>query len=279
MPDGTPTTKVKVVEYVVSNGGNDDLEHALLQVRALIESTVALHRDRNLQESLITGLENDYDIVLNTAQQLILDATRSIDLVHARRTGTDAVSGRTERELIYGAREGVSVRLLTSPALLDEDYVREQLSRERPVAIRIARIPPLQAMIVDGDTALVVADSAVGRRASVIRVPEVLTTLQILFENVWVRAVPAGERMVFGDRYRAALARQILGALQAGVTDEVAARELTVSVRTYRRHVAEIMALLEANSRFQAGVRAAELGLLPPAAGPGAERGGPMAIS
>jgi DNA-binding NarL/FixJ family response regulator len=35
-----------------------------------------------------------------------------------------------------------------------------------------------------------------------------------------------------------------------------------VSLRTYRRHVAEIMRELDANSRFQAGARAVELGLL-----------------
>ncbi|MFJ9890477.1 LuxR family transcriptional regulator [Streptomyces sp. NPDC091287] len=260
-------------------GGDDELESALLQVRALIESTVALHRDRNLQESLITGLDNDYDVVLDHAQRLIGSASRSIDIVHARKLGSDERSERTERELIYEAREGVKVRLLSSPAMLDEGYVREQLTRENPVAIRVARVPPLQALVVDECAALVVADSAVGRRASVIRAPEVLNTLQSLFENVWLRAVPAGERTVFGDRYRASLARQILGALQAGVTDEVAARELTISVRTYRRHVAEIMALLGAQSRFQAGVRAAELGLLPTAAGSGPERGGPLAPS
>jgi len=33
------------------------------------------------------------------------------------------------------------------------------------------------------------------------------------------------------------------------------------SLRTYRRRVAELMAALEAGSRFQAGVRAGELGL------------------
>jgi ATP/maltotriose-dependent transcriptional regulator MalT len=268
-----------VGEDDVSNGGDDELEHSLLQIRTLIESTVALHRNRNLQQSLITNLDNDYNIVLDEAQRLILSASRSIDIVHARRLGSDERSERSERDLIYGAREQVRVRLLTSPALLDEEYVREQLGRERPVSVRIARVPPLQAMIVDGSTALVVADSAVGRRASLIRVPEVLNTLQTLFENVWVRAVSAGERTMFGDRYRASLARQILGALQGGVTDEVAARDLAISVRTYRRHVAEIMSLLGANSRFQAGVRAAELGLLPPAAGPGTERGGPVAFS
>jgi DNA-binding NarL/FixJ family response regulator len=42
----------------------------------------------------------------------------------------------------------------------------------------------------------------------------------------------------------------------------VAARELNVSLRTYRRHVAEILRELGASSRFQAGARAVELGLM-----------------
>ena len=42
---------------------------------------------------------------------------------------------------------------------------------------------------------------------------------------------------------------------------QAAARRLGTSLRTYRRRVAELMAALEAGSRFQAGVRAGELGL------------------
>ncbi|MFJ3834118.1 TrmB family transcriptional regulator sugar-binding domain-containing protein [Streptomyces sp. NPDC090054] len=262
----------------MSQNTEDVMERALLQVRELLESTVAIHRDRSLQEQLIEVVENDYEVVLDTAQRLIESATESIDIVHARLRGSDETPGRTERGLIYRAIPGVSVRVLASPALLDEEFVREQMSMDRPMAVRVAKVPPLQALIVDGRSALVVAESAVGRRASVIRVPEVLHTLHTLFESVWVNAVPAGERIVFGDWDRAALARQILGALQAGVTDDVAARELAVSVRTYRRYVADIMALLGANSRFQAGVRAAELGLLPPPAD-GGGRGSPPATS
>ncbi|MEV8597539.1 LuxR family transcriptional regulator [Streptomyces sp. NPDC052012] len=253
----------------MSDSAEDDLEQALLQVQTLIESTVAIHRDRSLQEQRITVVEGGYAVVLQQARDLISGATRTIDIVHARMTGDREEPGRgegVERQLIYEASDTVMVRLLSSPALVDEDFVREQLGKERPVAIRIARVPPLQALMVDGTVALVVAESAVGRRASMIRAPELLHTLGTLFENVWRDAVPAGERVVFGNRDRGALARQILAALWAGVTDEVAARDLAVSVRTYRRHVAEIMALLGANSRFQAGVRAAELGLLPPAA-------------
>ncbi len=262
------------MEDDVPHREDDELERSLLEVQELIETTVALHRSRSRQERLITILPQDYETVLDRAEELISGARRSIDIVHARRRGSDEQSGRTERDLIYGAGEGVTVRLLSSPELVDEDYVREQLGRQRPVAIRVARIPPLQALIADSRAALVVAHSAVGRRASLIRVPEVLHTLVTLFDNVWAQAVPAGERLVCGDRQRAALARRILGALQASVTDEVAAREQGISVRTYRRHVADIMALLGATSRFQAGVRAAELGLLPPANRPGTPRGG-----
>ena len=49
--------------------------------------------------------------------------------------------------------------------------------------------------------------------------------------------------------------------LTTGLTDEAAARRMGMSLRTYRRRVAELMRLLEAESRFQAGVRAGELGL------------------
>ncbi len=55
--------------------------------------------------------------------------------------------------------------------------------------------------------------------------------------------------------------RTILEALGSGLTDAAAARRLGVSLRTYRRRVAELMAALEAGSRFQAGLRAGELGL------------------
>lgn len=51
--------------------------------------------------------------------------------------------------------------------------------------------------------------------------------------------------------------------MREGHIDEVAARATNVSLRTYRRHVAEIVHELDANSRFQAGARAVEYGLLP----------------
>ncbi|MFE0700082.1 helix-turn-helix transcriptional regulator [Streptomyces sp. NPDC058872] len=53
--------------------------------------------------------------------------------------------------------------------------------------------------------------------------------------------------------------RAVLRALAAGHTDEAASRRLGVSLRTYRRRVAALMAALDARSRFQAGLRAREI--------------------
>ncbi|MFE8993165.1 hypothetical protein ACFYMI_36140 [Streptomyces collinus] len=53
----------------------------------------------------------------------------------------------------------------------------------------------------------------------------------------------------------------MLYALGSGMTDVTASRELGMSLRTYRRRVAELLVVLGADSRFQAGVRVGELGL------------------
>ncbi|MGW0942441.1 response regulator transcription factor [Streptomyces sp. NPDC002623] len=55
---------------------------------------------------------------------------------------------------------------------------------------------------------------------------------------------------------------QVLRMLGSGMKDDTAARQMNVSVRTYRRHVAAILKTLGVNTRFEAGLKAAELGLL-----------------
>ncbi|MEU7144848.1 hypothetical protein ABZ942_35785 [Nocardia sp. NPDC046473] len=65
-----------------------------------------------------------------------------------------------------------------------------------------------------------------------------------------------------GDRAFDALTVAVVTAMSAGLKDEAAARRLSVSLRTYRRYVAEVMTRLGVATRFQLGVRAAELGIL-----------------
>ncbi|WP_255311204.1 helix-turn-helix transcriptional regulator [Streptomyces viridosporus] len=239
----------------------DDLEQTLMEVRRLIEATVAKHRDRVVRDSLITNVTACVGEVAAAALGLVAEAERTIDIVLADSEHVEAINSVYWE--LETSRKNIGLRLLCTQAMLDDGVVQPHKLESLRYEVRVARVPMLQVMLVDGAAALVTSQAVIGRQASVIRATTVIGTLGTLFEGLWRHAVPVEERIDFGDRDRADVARQILNRLQVGITDEVAARELSVSVRTYRRYVAEIMTLLGASSRFQAGVRAAELGLLP----------------
>ncbi|MBT2510620.1 LuxR family transcriptional regulator [Streptomyces sp. ISL-98] len=105
-------------------------------------------------------------------------------------------------------------------------------------------------------------DSAAG--AVVLRGHGIIATLCELFDHVWEAATPfSGGRPQPRESESEELSSQeraVLRLLGEGLTDEVVARKLGVSVRTGRRITAELMTRLGARSRFQAGVRAAQLG-------------------
>ncbi|WP_425473034.1 helix-turn-helix transcriptional regulator, partial [Streptomyces botrytidirepellens] len=132
----------------------------------------------------------------------------------------------------------------------------------RPAQVRIAPVPLPTAVIADGRTALVCTESADGRHTSVIEDQVVVGSLYGMFRSIWAGATPAPRPLDFGNRARTEMVRRVLARLRDGVTDEAAARDLAISVRTYRRYVTGILELLDANSRFQAGARASELGIL-----------------
>lgn len=98
-------------------------------------------------------------------------------------------------------------------------------------------------------------DGAAG--AYIIRQPGVVTTLVDLFEQTWARAVdlePVGRPAL------SPVQRHVLYLLSRVDKDEIAAREMSVSLRTYRRYVAELLVRLGAANRFQAAVLAKEHG-------------------
>ena len=227
------------------------------------ESAAGQGAGRPRGNSWVAAVQTDEEEIRTAAEELIREAGGNVDVVLAAEAAHVGALHSVLSEWLRSGGEHVRTRVLCAQNSLDWNFVRRHARDRRQLEVRVARIPLLAAFIVDGRAALVCADSAVGRRASAIRDPGVIETLQTLFDGIWRNAVAVTERVDFGDHPRMEMVRPILEWLRLGVTDEVAARELSVSVRTYRRYVAEIMALLGASSRFQAGVRAAELGLLP----------------
>lgn len=85
-----------------------------------------------------------------------------------------------------------------------------------------------------------------------------------IFEQAWTRATPFTVAATDGlEQVAQDINRTIVELLAAGLKDETIARRLGMSLRSARRHIADIMQQLNAESRFQAGVAAARAGLLP----------------
>lgn len=159
---------------------------------------------------------------------------------------------------------GVSVHKLYTPRAVQLD--RPQLTELSELGVHV-RIHPTglaqEAIIIDRKVAILAGPPTTGVRTySVVRAPAVVAAVRGLYQATWDSATNFTDIMAnlttpAIDAEGLAILRQ----LSAGRKDQAAARELGVSVRTYRRRVAELMVLLGADSRFQAGVRAQALGL------------------
>jgi DNA-binding NarL/FixJ family response regulator len=89
----------------------------------------------------------------------------------------------------------------------------------------------------------------------------VVRSLLSFFEHCWQDAVELDNRTAGAEP--SGLTDQELAVvkmLAAGMKDDTIARSLAISVRTVSRLIGNVTRQLEADSRFQAGVRAAQLG-------------------
>jgi len=157
------------------------------------------------------------------------------------------------------------VRKLCSPAALADEYSRKHLSDivEQGGQVRIAATAlPHETIIIDRRFAILAGlDAPGGREYTVTTSPTLVGAVYALFDAAWTTATDLNAFLRGEQPHLDAESRTILRALGSGATDETAARQLGTSVRTYRRRVADLLTALEADSRFQAGMRAGELGL------------------
>ncbi|MEV5765394.1 helix-turn-helix transcriptional regulator [Micromonospora sp. NPDC052213] len=219
-------------------------------------------------------------------------ASRSQDGVR-RYEDVDAVRGRLEELAANAGTECVSLNpgSAQAPAAKQSSKPLNQLALERGVAIRcvyqdsyrndpdvvayarwlaglggqVRTTPtlPMLMVVVDRRIALLPLDPTDSSRGAVEVVHTgVVAAIYALFEQVWRAANPLGASAPRGDAGLEPFARELLEILAAGHTDEVAARKLGLSLRTVRRITASLMERLDARSRFQLGLRAAQRGLL-----------------
>jgi DNA-binding NarL/FixJ family response regulator len=169
------------------------------------------------------------------------------------------------RRVLPPGKDSFTVRKLMSPLVLADEAQRAHLRRSGTAGtqVRITSAPlPHETIILDRRVAIMAGQpSPLGREYTVTTSPVLVSGVYSLFTAAWEAATDLGAFLHGEVPELAPEDREILRALGAGLTDEAAARRLGTSLRTYRRRVAELMAALEVGSRFQAGMRAGELGL------------------
>ncbi|KOU60632.1 LuxR family transcriptional regulator [Streptomyces sp. MMG1533] len=157
------------------------------------------------------------------------------------------------------------IRKLLSPAALADEGSRDHLSELAGMGahVRIAATAlPHETIIIDRRFAILAgANAPGGREYTVTTAPTLVGSVHALFEAAWETATDLKAFLRGEQPQLDAESRTVLRTLGSGATDETAARQLGMSLRTYRRRVAELLDALDAGSRFQAGVRAGELGL------------------
>jgi DNA-binding CsgD family transcriptional regulator len=123
--------------------------------------------------------------------------------------------------------------------------------------IRTLSQVPHAAVVFDRTLAVMLSLPGENAAARRVRDPNVAQFLVGLFDQLWDRATPYAAAE---PGYAAAvddLQQSIVRLMAQGLTDEVVARRLGMSVRTVRRHIAVLLENLGSMSRFQAGVQAA----------------------
>lgn len=163
------------------------------------------------------------------------------------------------------AGDRVAVRkLVTSAALGDEEQRRHLLAVAATGAqVRVSGAAlPHETIIVDRRVMILAGAPAAGdREFTVTGSAALIDGVYALFDAAWQAAVELSAYLHEDLPSIDPPGRAVLRVLGDGLTDEAAARRLGMSLRTYRRRVAELLRLLDSSSRFQAGVRAGERGL------------------
>lgn len=161
---------------------------------------------------------------------------------------------------------GLRLRTVFDQSLLeDPTHVRRLMQGvENGEEARVARVP-LKLALIDHEWAMLPLLHAGGETPEavvIVRRSVLLDSLLALFESVWQQAVevkPAGEELLLAGTAEGDL-RQIAHLMATGMTDTAIAHHLGLSERTVRRRIKDLMDELRVDSRFVAGVRAAERG-------------------
>jgi DNA-binding CsgD family transcriptional regulator len=160
---------------------------------------------------------------------------------------------------------GVAVRCVYQDSVRNNRAILKEMHRIISIGgqVRTAPTLPMPVVIIDREIVLV-PDELARDRGSALQVssPAIVAGFVALFDRIWKSASTAGQPVTADQAGLTPFERQLLDLLSEGCTDQRAAHQLGVSLRTIRRTMSDLKERMGAESRFEAGVRVARNGWL-----------------
>ncbi len=212
---------------------------------------------------VLTGRE----AVVQRFEQLQRSARREVRMFDRPPYARGNTVNTTELELL---QHGIRYRVIYDRRSLEVPGQLEwldTLTRAGEEARVLADVP-LKLDLADDRLALVplsLDEPGVQMRLLVYPSP-LLKALSVVFEAMWKQAIPVlqvldeHETLDAEPDELAPEARQLLALLAAGLKDAAIARQLGLGLRTVRRRISNLMGLVGAETRYQAGLQAARRG-------------------
>ncbi|WP_233581060.1 helix-turn-helix domain-containing protein [Streptomyces triticirhizae] len=241
------------------------MQQAVEESRAAVARFVAEHSSAD-QARKAAGVERLSGVDEVRLRLEELSAEISSETSSLAPGGPQSTSNREASRLITATllARGIVVRTVyldsvsNDPASLEHVTWLHQAGGE----VRTAPTLPLRVQLIDRRIALLPLDPADSSRGAVLAVePGIVAAVQTLFDTIWESARPLDSEP---EPSQKPTARElaVLKMLSQGMTDEAIARKLAVSLRTERRIVSDLMAVLGAQTRFQLGQQAVRHGYL-----------------
>ena len=246
-----------------------ELHEKLQRVTQLQPLVASLRAERGEHRApAVVGIEQVTDLpkIRDRVDDLAFFAREEVAIVEPGTAMRQEEIEQARPRVLRCLRRGLSVRTVLVRKVLDHPptvaYLRELESHG--ARVRLVGHTAAKIQMYDRRTAVVpVHPEDDSRGALFAQESGLVSNILALFESIWSEsdelATLLGEHRAEEDG-PSELERQVLRAMCSGGKDEAGARDLGVSVRTYRRYIADLMQLLGAGNRPQAALLARERG-------------------
>ena len=258
---------VRAVDHAILAAQQAVLEQSrqIVSARQQLDALQTIYQATYGQQGL-SGVEviDDAQRVSATSVELCLSAREEFVSFATRRSGRtpDRRTAMTFPEAVAG--RGVVLRNVYERAALEFDGSEEIVAASTKAGwqLRVAPSLPMRMVVADRHTALVPLGAASADGALLIRTPNLVASLRVLFDLIWAQSVPLADVEAESGTGLTQTQAKVLRLLATGMTDSAIARHLGSSERTVRRHISSLLEALQADNRVAAVYAATRRGWL-----------------